>query len=77
MLPNPSEVTNLAVTVCLSASHIAFSSMRVEPCYITLGEAAGTAAGIALKSRIDLSEVNIQVLQNTLRNYGGVINLPT
>ena len=75
MLPIASEVTNLAVVVCLSASHIAFCSLRVEPGLMALGEAAGTAAALALNAGVDLSSVNVSQLQSTLVSYGGVISL--
>ena len=59
LLPLPSEVSNLAVSVCVSASHIGFSSLRIEPTFMILGEAAGTAAGMALNAGIDLTDVNV------------------
>jgi hypothetical protein len=76
MLPNPAQVSNLAVTVCLSSSHIAFSSLRVEPTLMVLGEAAGTAAGLALQSNVDISEVDITELQNALTTFGVVLAIP-
>jgi len=76
ILPQASVVSNLAVPVCMSASHIAFCSLRVEPTYMVLGEAAGTAAGLALKAGLDLSEVNVATLQNRLLQFGAVIAIP-
>jgi len=76
ILPNPSEVSNLAVTACLSSSHIAFCSLRVEPTFMVLGEAAGAAAGLALEENVDLSAVNVTALQNLLAEAGAVIKLP-
>jgi FAD dependent oxidoreductase len=70
----PTEVTNLAVPVCLSASHIGFSALRVEPNYMILGEAAGTAAGLGVKSGVDLSQVSVSALQARLLRFGGILS---
>ena len=68
------QITNLAVPVCMSASHIGFAALRVEPTYMTLGEAAGTAAALALDGGIDLSQVNVATLQAKLLGYGGILD---
>ena len=73
LLPNHAEVSNLAVTCCLSASHISFASLRVEPVFMVLGEAAGTAAALAMKSGTDFSGINVPQLQSTLIANGGVL----
>jgi hypothetical protein len=52
LLPKPEDCLNLVVPVCLSASHLAFSSVRMEVQYQMLGEAAGlTAAAAAVAGR--------------------------
>jgi hypothetical protein len=76
ILPQPSDVTNLAISVCVSASHIAYSSIRIEPTFMILGEAAGTAAVMALSQGIDVSEVDSATLQKNLLSYGAVLALP-
>ena len=68
----PREVSNLAVSVCLSASHVAWCSLRVEPGLMALGEAAGTAAAMAVQQGMDLSAVNVSELQADLTANGGV-----
>jgi FAD dependent oxidoreductase len=73
LLPNPSQVTNLAVTCALSSTHVAFSSLRVEPTLMILGEAAGTAAALAVKAKVSLQEVQVPTLQNTLLSNGAVL----
>jgi hypothetical protein len=70
----PVEVTNLAVPVCLSGSHIGFAALRVEPNYMILGEASGTAAGLGLKSGVDLSKVPVSALQARLLQFGGILS---
>jgi hypothetical protein len=48
----PQGVDNLLVPVCLSATHVAWGTVRLEPVFMEMGEAAGLAAALALKSRI-------------------------
>ncbi len=48
IVPRATECSNLLVPVCLSASHIAFGSIRMEPVFMVLGESAATAAGRAI-----------------------------
>lgn len=47
IVPKKTECENLLVPVCLSATHIAFGSIRMEPVFFALGQAAGTAASLA------------------------------
>ena len=47
-MPKRGECANLFVPVCLSASHMAFGSIRMEPVFFALGQVAGTAAALAL-----------------------------
>jgi FAD dependent oxidoreductase len=70
MLPTPDTVVNLAVPVCLSASHVAFSSLRVEPLYMQLGEVAGVAAALALEENVNISQVNVATLQTAIAGRG-------
>jgi hypothetical protein len=57
LLPAAGSVDNLAVPVCLSASHIAYGSIRMEPVFFVLGQAAGTAAVLALEGNGSLHDV--------------------
>lgn len=75
MLPKQEEASNLAVVVCISASHIGFSSARVEPSYMIMGEAAGQAAVQALAAGTDISSVEISGLQSALRANGSILDL--
>jgi hypothetical protein len=52
MIPKPEQCENLLVPVCLSASHIAFGSIRMEPVFMVLGQSAATAAMQAIKSDV-------------------------
>ena len=55
LLPQRKEMVNLAVPNCPSASHVAFASIRVEPTLWQLGQAAGTAAGVAIQHGGDMA----------------------
>lgn len=65
--PQRSEVTNLLVPVALSASHIAFGSIRMEPVYMVLGQAAAVAASMAIDAAAAVQEIDVAELQRQLR----------
>ncbi|MDR2496030.1 MAG: FAD-dependent oxidoreductase [Tannerellaceae bacterium] len=62
----PREVDNLLLPVPVSGSHIGFSTLRMEPCWMALGQAAGVAAAIAVDSGLKLRNVPIESLQEEL-----------
>jgi hypothetical protein len=66
MTPDPDECVNLLVPVCLSASHIAYGSIRMEPVFMALGEVAGLAAFIAVEEKAEVQEIDVQKIQNYL-----------
>src|SRR5690606_20913447 len=57
IVPKQEEVSNLLVPFCLSASHIAFGSIRMEPVIMVLGQSAATAAAIAIDNDVDVQQV--------------------
>jgi hypothetical protein len=75
LLPTPAQVSNLVVSVCVSSSHVGFSSIRIEPAFMILGEAAGTASGMAVSSGQNVSAVDPMALRNKLLSYGAIVNL--
>jgi hypothetical protein len=75
ILPKRSEAENLLVPVCLSASHAAYSSVRMEPQYMIIGQAAGVAAALAVQGRRDVHDVQVPELQQKLREHGAILHL--
>jgi hypothetical protein len=63
LTPRREDATNLLVPVCLSASHVAFGSVRVEPTLMMLGHAAGTAAAQAARRGVAVQDVDAHDLQ--------------
>ena len=68
--PKASECSNLLVPVCASASHVAFCTIRLEPTWMQMGEAAGIAAVMAGKSGKSVQEVDVKSLQARLLELG-------
>ncbi len=66
MVPREAECRNLLVPVCLSASHIAYGSMRMEPVFMVLGQAAATAAALAMETQSGVQRVDYSRLQRRL-----------
>lgn len=58
ILPKAAEINNLLVPVCLSASHIAFGSIRMEPIFMVLGQVAAVAASIAIDQDVSVQKVS-------------------
>ena len=74
LVPAREHATNLLVPVCLSASHVAFGSVRMEPTLMLLGQAAGLAAAQAARRGIAVQDVDVRALQETLRQEGQVLH---
>jgi hypothetical protein len=66
IVPKKSECENLLVPVCLSSSHIAFGSIRMEPVFMILGQSAATAACFAIDDDVTVQDVNYDKLKKRL-----------
>ncbi|MBO0993204.1 FAD-dependent oxidoreductase [Bacillus sp. SD088] len=66
IVPKEDECSNLIVPVCLSSSHIAFGSIRMEPVFMVLGQSAATAAALAIEDDVSVQHVEYQKLRNKL-----------
>ncbi|QHT72083.1 FAD-dependent oxidoreductase [Rhodocytophaga rosea] len=67
IVPKSIECTNLLVPVCLSATHIAYGSIRMEPVFMVLGQSAAVAASLAIDQKQTLQKVDIQKVQQILK----------
>ena len=66
IVPRISECSNLLVPVCLSATHIAFGSIRMEPVFMVLGQSAATAASLAIDDHLEIQKIDYEKLKNRL-----------
>ncbi|MCS7465738.1 FAD-dependent oxidoreductase [Stieleria sp. ICT_E10.1] len=73
LVPRRSDCTNLLVPVCVSSSHIAFGSIRMEPVFMILGQSAATAAVLAIENGTDVQDVRYEALQDRLVADGQVL----
>src|SRR6185437_7891650 len=64
LTPRREDATNLLVPICLSASHVAFGSVRMEPTLMVLGHAAGHAAALAARGGVAVQDVAIGALHD-------------
>lgn len=67
LVPRQNECTNLIVPVCLSASHIAYGSIRMEPVFMVLGQSSAVAASMAIDAKLPVQKINISQLQAKLQ----------
>lgn len=73
IVPKKSECTNLLVPVCLSSTHAAYGSIRMEPVFMILGQSAGMAASMALESNIPVQDVDYARLKGKLIEAGQLL----
>ncbi len=66
IVPKKAQCQNLLVPVCLSASHIAYGSIRMEPVFMVLGQSAATAAAMALDGGTPVQDVVYEALKRRL-----------
>ncbi|MDP6208929.1 MAG: FAD-dependent oxidoreductase [Roseibacillus sp.] len=66
IIPKKGECRNLLVPVCLSSSHIAYGSIRMEPVFMILGHSAATAAALCLDRKIAVQDLDYEILRRKL-----------
>lgn len=71
----PKRVEHLLTPVAASSTHIGFSTLRMEPCWMALGEAAGVAAALAQRCGVAPRSVPLRVVQERLLARGAVLVL--
>ena len=77
IVPKKGEASNLFVPVCLSATHIAYGSIRMEPVFMVLGQSAATAAVHAIDARVDVQAVDYAALRKRLLSDGQILESRT
>lgn len=73
LLPLYSQCTNLLVPVCVSATHVAYGSLRIEAQFMIMGHAAGVAAAMAAQDGTTVQQLSIEALQSKLRKEGQIL----
>jgi hypothetical protein len=73
LLPKEAECNNLLVTVCVSCSHIAFGSIRMEPVFMILGQSAGTVAAMAVEKRGTIYGLTYDEIKARLESDGQIL----
>jgi hypothetical protein len=73
IVPKSKECENLLVPVCVSASHIEYGSIRMEPVFMILGQSAGAAAALAIEEKTTVQQVDYARLKAQLVADGQVL----
>jgi hypothetical protein len=73
IMPKQNECSNLLVPVCVSSSHIAFGSIRMEPVFMILGQSAGTVASMALNKRKNINDLTYPEIRKKLLADGQIL----
>jgi hypothetical protein len=68
MTPQKEECDNLLVPVCLSATHIAYGSIRMEPVFMILGQSAAMASVVAINEKASVQKIDVKKLQKWLKD---------
>lgn len=76
LLPKKEECSNLLVPVCVSCSHIAYGSIRMEPVFMILGQSAAAAAVLSIDAGVDPADLSYESLERRLRQDGQVLEKP-
>jgi hypothetical protein len=74
LVPKKAECTNLLVPVCVSSSHVAYGTIRMEPVFMILGQATGVAAVLAIDNKCAVQDVAVEKLQARLKAQRAVLS---
>lgn len=73
IIPQKKDCENLLVPLCISASHVAYSSIRMEATYMVMGESAGIAAAMALEENKAVQDIDRSKLVKKLDGHGQIL----
>lgn len=73
IMPKKEECRNLLVPICVSGSHIAFGSIRMEPVFMILGQSAGTIAALAIEKKKDIHDLTYEEIRTRLISDGQIL----
>lgn len=73
ILPEKEQCSNLIVPVCVSCSHIAFGSIRMEPVFMILGQSAGTVASMAIEGKKNIHDLTYDEIRKKLVGDGQIL----
>jgi hypothetical protein len=76
ILPKRSDCANLLVPVCVSSTHIAYGSIRMEPVFMILGQSAAAAAVLSIRRGVDVQALPYADLRAELLSAGQVLEAP-
>ncbi|MFC3499409.1 FAD-dependent oxidoreductase [Micromonospora krabiensis] len=76
VVPRAAECANLLVASAISASHVAFASVRMEPVLMMVGEAVGAAAALSIADKVAVQEVDYEALRKDLLRSGAILTWP-
>jgi hypothetical protein len=74
MVPKRAEASNLLVPVCFSATHVAYSTLRMEPQYMIIGHAAGVAAKLAIAGGLAVQDIDVAALKTKLQSQRAIFD---
>jgi hypothetical protein len=74
LVPRMSECTNLLTPTCPSSSHLAYGAIRIEFTFMSLGQAVGAAAVLAIESKSSVQKVNYAQLKTVLTAAGAIVD---
>lgn len=75
ILPKSEDCSNLLVPVCVSSSHIAFGSIRMEPVFMIMGQAAAVIASLGIDGRVSMQQVDYSKVREQLLEKGQKLKL--